>query len=217
MAAPIAHVFLAVGFLSVVAGRFNEKEFIRGTLFPDIRYLKVVQRGQTHFKNISLNDVKKEQNAFKAGVLFHSFVDEEREKFMVAHKVYERLPNFKFTTQALKLAEDQALMNLVDIKKYSDYFSGALLLEEQGYGIADEHVHAWHNFLREYFLGNMTYRDFTLKYFDLNDPESWSIKRNIFSWWYGNKINDTVEAILSDDILPKLIIDFYTLQLKKML
>lgn len=43
MAAPIAHVFLAVQMLAgPFKGLFNEKEFIVGASFPDIQYLKVV-------------------------------------------------------------------------------------------------------------------------------------------------------------------------------
>jgi hypothetical protein len=88
MAAPIAHIFLAV---QILVGPFkvmsHEKEFIIGTSFPDIRYLKVIERAETHFENVTLNDIKKETNSFKAGMLFHSFVDQKREEYMVVHRV----------------------------------------------------------------------------------------------------------------------------------
>src|SRR5438132_13939173 len=106
MAAPIAHIFLAVQMLAgPFHGLFDEKEFIVGTSFPDIRYLKVVSREETHFSHVTLEDIVQETDSFKAGMLFHSFVDEQREAYIIAHGFYGKIPSFRFTTQSLKFAE----------------------------------------------------------------------------------------------------------------
>ncbi len=96
MAAPIAHIFLAVQMLlGPLQGLFNEQEFILGTSFPDIRYLKVVQRADTHFTHVTLQDVLQEKSSFKAGMIFHSFVDEQREAYVVKNHFYKKFPSFR--------------------------------------------------------------------------------------------------------------------------
>lgn len=96
MAAPLAHIFLAAKMLTgPLKGFFNEKEFIIGTSFPDIHYLKVIERSETHAAHISLKIIMQEKDSFKAGMLFHSFVDKQRKHYMTMHKLYEKLPCFK--------------------------------------------------------------------------------------------------------------------------
>lgn len=209
MAAPIAHIFLAVHALAgLLKDTFNEKEFLVGTSFPDIRYLKVIGRAETHFKNVTLSTIKKESNSFKAGMLFHSFVDEKREEYIVRNNLYEKLPKFRFTSQALKFAEDQILKDLFDIKKYRGYFD-EIYPEEQLYTISDENINCWHSFLREYFSGMLTGWDLIMKYYDLNEPNAWFFKRWFFSWFYARKIDQVITTILQDDSAKKLILDFY--------
>jgi hypothetical protein len=114
MAAPIAQVYLALQILAEpLNGYFNEKEFLVGTSFPDIRYLKLIERTQTHYSNCTLDDIKKEKNSFKAGVLFHYFVDEKKEEYMLKNYIYEQLPQFRFISQSLKFAEDQLLRTML--------------------------------------------------------------------------------------------------------
>jgi hypothetical protein len=209
MAAPIAHVFLAIQFLAgPLQNMFNEEEFIVGTSFPDIRYLKVIGREETHFKDVSLQDIKKETNSFKAGMLFHSFVDEKREEYIVRNHFYEKVPNFRFTSQSLKFAEDQILMDYFDIKKYQSYFN-KIYPEERFYKISDENLRSWHNFLQGYFDGSITGRDLLMKYFDLNEPNAWPLKRWFFSWFYARSIEQAISTILHDEEAKKLILDFY--------
>ena len=104
------------------------KEFIFGTSFPDIRYLKVVSRTETHFTNVSLQDILQEKNSFKAGMVFHSFVDERREAYVVENHFYKKIPNFKFSSQSLKFAEDEILKSYLDIFKYHAYFDAILAI-----------------------------------------------------------------------------------------
>lgn len=209
MAAPIAHIFLALQMLAgPFEGYFNEREFILGTSFPDIRYLKVVERSETHFSGITLEAILQEKNSFKAGMLFHSFVDEQREAYVVENHFYEKIPTFRFTSQSLKFAEDELLRTLYNTKQYQSYFD-EIIEEERTYSIPDDDIHAWHTFLKEYFDENISSHELLMKYFDLHNPDAWSVKRCIFSWFYALKIEQTIFAIKTNAQLKKLILDFY--------
>lgn len=209
MAAPIAHIFLAVQLLAgPCKGLFNEKEFIVGTSFPDIRYLKVVERTETHFTNVTLQDILKEKDSFKAGMMFHSFVDEQREAYVVKNHLYDKIPAFRFTSQSLKFAEDELLKPRFHSIQYSGYFDD-ILDAEKAYGIDEQHIRVWHTLLQGYLKSEYSGHNFMMKYFDLNQPNAWLIKRWIFSWLYARKVQKTISFITHDTYLPDLLLDFY--------
>lgn len=212
MAAPIAHIFLALQILAgPLKGRFDEKEFLIGTSFPDIRYLKLIERADTHFHGVTLEDIKKEKDSFRAGMLFHSFVDEKREEYIEKNKIYERLPKFRFTTQSLKFAEDKILRSQFDVKRYEAYFNEPLA-QERAFNISDANITRWHDFLKGYFAKDISCRDLTMRYFDLHEPNSWFFKRWLVAWYYARKINSVVNDIVDNteyrDVKEK-IKDFY--------
>jgi hypothetical protein len=209
MAAPIAHIFLATQMLAgPFKGLFNEHEFIVGTSFPDIRYLKVVERTETHFTSVRLDDILQEKDSFKAGMLFHSYVDEQRESYILKHKIYEQLPQFRFTSQSLKFAEDEILKPHFDVALYSAYFDD-VLESELAYNISVEHVRSWHAFLQGYMRGDYSGHDLIMKYFDLNEPHAWLIKRWLFAWLYARKMNYTMSLIIDNKETKHLILNFY--------
>jgi hypothetical protein len=209
MAAPIAHIFLAVQMLAgPFAGLFNEKEFILGTSFPDIRYLKVVARAETHFCNVTLQQILQEKDSFKAGMLFHSFVDEQREDYVVSKNFYEKIPKFRFTSQSLKFAEDEILKTSFNIANYTHYFD-EIVAAQKNYNISEAHIRDWHNFLQGYFKGNYSGKYLILKYFDLNEPNAWYVKRLMFSWFYARKMQRVMTTIVNDTQMKDLILDFY--------
>lgn len=209
MAAPVSHIFLALQFLATPAGcSFDEKEFLVGTSFPDIRYLKCVKRTETHVTDVTLDDIAQEKDSFKAGVLFHSFVDEKREAFMEASGVNKTLPQFLFRSQALKFAEDIVVMDFFDVQKYSNYFD-CILAQETKFGILKDHIMQWHLFLTQYINKEFSAYDFIMKYYDINDPQSWWIKRAWFSWWYGRQFDQLVVTILADKLTKAQINKFY--------
>lgn len=209
MAAPIAHIFLAVQMLSgPLKGIFDEKEFIIGTSFPDIRYLKVVERTETHVQHVTLQDIFKEKDSFKAGLLFHSFVDEQRETYMIRHNVYQKLPQFRFSSQSLKFAEDELLKAHFDIAHYGNYFDDILDAETM-YGIDVQHIRAWHTFLQGYCNGDYSGQDLIMQYFDLNEPDAWFIKRWLFAWFYARKMSHTMSLVIDTKETRDLILNFY--------
>jgi len=209
MAAPIAHIFLAMQMLAgPFDGLFNEIEFIVGTSFPDIRYLKVISRDETHFCNVTLDDIVQEKDSFKAGMLFHSFVDEQREAYILAHKFYSKIPSFRFVTQSLKFAEDEILRTLFDSSEYSSYFD-EILEQEKAYPINIKHIQTWHRFLGEYCSGAYSCRELIMKYFDIMEPHAWLIKKYLFMWLYVSKMEQVVSYITKNKWAKKAILDFY--------
>src|SRR4030043_1902184 len=84
MAAPITHIVLTEKVFDKFFSDKKRKDFYIGTVFSDIGYLGVVDRQSTHFplQELKLEDVKKEQNSFTAGVEIYSLVDDIRERFI---------------------------------------------------------------------------------------------------------------------------------------
>lgn len=151
MAAPIAHIVCALALLN---GGFIDVEdksaFIIGTSFPDIRYLGVISRDQTHVKNVTWKDVKNAATSFEQGRLLHSLLDEEREKFVEHYNLYDLVSSERFRTHVLKFYEDiflyETVKNWPEIAHYFD----TVLQEESDYGIEGSDIVAWHNVLKHY-------------------------------------------------------------------
>jgi hypothetical protein len=48
-----------------------------------------------------------------------------------------------------------------------------------------------------------------MKYFDMAEPNAWSIKRWLFMWIYVKKMEQVISFIAEDRKAKKLILDFY--------
>ena len=107
MSAPITHIVIAKELLDTQPDTFSKRDFFIGTSFPDIRYLKVIERDKTHNPKTTLSEVLNTTNSFRSGLLFHSLVDEVREKSIQDNDIYSLIPKLKYITQALKLVEDE--------------------------------------------------------------------------------------------------------------
>jgi hypothetical protein len=151
MANQITHAVLAEAAASDLFGTFDRASFFIGTVFPDIRYLKVIDREKTHIKNLTFSDVLGEKDSFLAGVKYHSLTDEVREAYMVGNEVYARLPSSPYLTQALKMYEDELLYAKVqDWSRVGDYL-GQVLDKETAMGIPAGHIERWHTLVQDYF------------------------------------------------------------------
>ncbi|OGT36016.1 MAG: hypothetical protein A3F11_05760 [Gammaproteobacteria bacterium RIFCSPHIGHO2_12_FULL_37_14] len=149
MAAPVTHILLALQILPSLPDK-DEKEFIIGTSFPDIRYLNCISRDKTHQKDVTLEKIKAEQSSFKAGMMFHALVDEVREKFMQGHKVYSLVPKSIVTAHALKFNEDALLSDKVPLYKVASYFD--VILPEELDLVNYDYAKTWHKALKKYLL-----------------------------------------------------------------
>lgn len=151
MASQITHIILAEKGLNRTPCKFDRGSFLVGTVFPDIRYLKVIDREKTHFKGLYLRDILEERDSFTAGLKYHSLVDEVREKYMVEKGIYDLFPSSKLITQALKAYEDEVLYsNVSDWNQVVAYLDKVLPEETELVEQMDK-VKAWHSLMQRYF------------------------------------------------------------------
>jgi len=164
MAAPITHIALTEKIFDKFFKDKIRKDFFIGTSFPDIRYLKVVDRDKTHYDGLSIADLGNDES-FSAGVKFHSILDHTREKFIVENDTYSLCPESKYITQSLKILEDEIFYQHVkDWTVYTEYLNEILQVEID-YGVAEKDLKKWHSLLQQYFQqqpDNNAVRNFTL-------------------------------------------------------
>lgn len=165
-AAPATHVFFAELYFKICKPHYTEKEkaaFIRGTLFPDIRYLANIPREKTHAEDVSLKKIVGMKSPYRAGKLFHSFVDNQRAQVVKREKIDKLLHvegMGKKTIAALlpknlqatfiKVVEDELCFKKID----NEMVRRALVNfdpEEKNEGIPYATLREWHGYLRNYF------------------------------------------------------------------
>jgi hypothetical protein len=149
MATPITHIALTEKVFDQFFKGKIRKDFFIGTLFPDIRYLKVIDRDETHYNHLSISDLGNDES-FSAGVKFHSILDHVRENFIVVNNTYSLCPESKYIKQSLKMLEDEMFYQHVkDWTVYADYLN-EILQVERDYGIVAKDLKKWHSLLQEY-------------------------------------------------------------------
>lgn len=200
MAAPITHIVLTEKVFDKFFSDKKRQDFYIGTVFSDIRHLEVVDRKSTHFplQELKLEDVKKEQNSFTAGLKFHSLVDDVREKFIESKNVYSLIPESKYKTQVLKLLEDELYYDKV--KNWVEFvnFLDDILPEETSFNIQERDIKKWHEILQKYFS---------------HKPDK-EIRKNLakelnFSEEGQKEIVNFVEEIRSSERIKQIIEEFY--------
>lgn len=151
MAGPIGHIVFLAKIFDEYFSDLVKKDFFIGTSFPDIRYLRVIEREKTHFNHVTLSDIRK-NDAFMSGVKFHSLVDEIRERYMEDHDIYSLCPESKYITQSLKILEDEIYYS--SIQNWDEYiqYLNEILPEQVNFGVRSEDVRRWHTFLQHYFV-----------------------------------------------------------------
>lgn len=150
MPLPITHIVLTEKVFNKFFKNKTKKDFFIGTLFPDIRYLKVIAKNKTHYTNLSVSTLNKAE-PFLAGIKFHSILDQAREKFILENNTYSLCPKSKYITHSLKILEDEIFYrHIKDWKAYIDYLNEILPLEKK-YKIAESDLKRWHLLLQRYF------------------------------------------------------------------
>lgn len=167
MAAGITHIVLAEKIFAKYFCGSNKKEFLIGTIFPDIRYLGVIGREKTHFHDMTLVKAQKEKDSFLAGMKIHSLIDWLRVKFL-----RDKLKNPKFVKQFLTFKNSSVVLKQIDdskinsclklledemfypkSKNWSEYieYIEDILPQELNFGITENDVQRWHERLINYF------------------------------------------------------------------
>lgn len=149
MAAPITHIVLAEEFLRRYPAAVAS-DFIIGTSFPDIRYLGVIAREETHDPDVDLQDILNEPDAFSAGMKHHVLADLVREKFIQDRDAYSSAPKSGYVTQAVKLYEDEMLYGRIHDRGSLATAFGRIIDQERKFSIAANDIGRWHDLLREY-------------------------------------------------------------------
>jgi hypothetical protein len=153
-AGPIEHAFLSKMLFEKHPKYTCEERhaFIVGTLFPDIRYLGEAARHETHYHEMSLEEVLREPSPFLAGVKFHSYVDIERENFIRSHGIYHKIQFLspENTCTFLKFLEDEIIYH------QSSWHECSLALqtiypEEYNWGMEEKSLTMWHKMLTALF------------------------------------------------------------------
>lgn len=149
-AGPIMHVYLAEKWLERYGKSFTEddkRKFIVGTLFPDIRYLGVLTREQTHETGLTLYDIQACPNRWEAGKKLHCFVDEVRAHFADQSAIYSILHQTvpeEHSGTLLKLIEDAFVQSRINVASACSYLS-TIEPEEEATGVKLEALKQWHN------------------------------------------------------------------------
>lgn len=144
MPSPTAHVYYGQAYLTRHLSH-DPGAFLRGTVFPDIRYLAEIERSRTHLMGVSLNDVQAEIDPWQAGRLFHCWLDEAWADYFGQWGLdrYDHSNDHKL--RALKLMEDDQLQRLLkddEVKRLAEAVQGD---DQQAlaYGVTVEEVGRW--------------------------------------------------------------------------
>ncbi len=130
----------------------QRRAFIVGTLFPDIRYLGVLKREETHEKELTKQAIIAEkENPFEAGRKLHVWVDEIREQFVEEQEVYKMVPSpvYKQRASFLKIVEDALIWNELDVAFIVEALRVGDPGEEQ-FNVGTENLKKWHQILSHY-------------------------------------------------------------------
>lgn len=150
MAGPVTHVILADKVFTKYFQGMDRGDFIVGTSLPDIRYLGVVERNKSHFKNVVIKELTV-LSSFEAGFKFHSLVDMAREDYLKNSEYYSLFPASNLLTQASKVFEDRVLYNkLNNWGEIINYFD-RIYKDELNLRISEEAIGKWHKILKNYF------------------------------------------------------------------
>lgn len=151
-AGPITHAVLADKWMAAheTYSDDQKRDFIIGTLFPDIRYLGVIKRNQTHEKGVTVSRLLEKQSEFTKGKRLHALVDIAREKLVVRWKIYHKIkqvPDQSHKALFLKLLEDEILFSKPaykedwsKIQRYLTYIHP----EEKAFEIELADLKRWH-------------------------------------------------------------------------
>jgi hypothetical protein len=148
----LTHIVIA---LSLVSGDLKEEaknDFFIGTVFPDIRYLGVVDRNKTHKKDVTWKDVANEKSWFQKGFLLHSLVDELFDEFVTKNYSSVSTKNSPDGLVAIKVFQDLTLAKKSpdsDWKTVEAYFDKSCP-EESEFEIDKDKLLMWHKFVQQY-------------------------------------------------------------------
>lgn len=155
-AGPVTHLYFADFWLKTQNIDLDETEkklFFAGTLFPDIRYLGVIRRSETHPKKVNLAHLKDfcKKDPFSCGMYLHAYIDMERAKFVKSYKISRHLRTIPHTLRDkfLKFFEDELLAETTNTNNTLISLNH-VYKEELSHGVQEHDVKRWHRYLQVY-------------------------------------------------------------------
>lgn len=151
MAAPIFHIVFAYIALGYLPSSIDKAEFIRGTSFPDIRYMANIPRKKTHLTPVTWERIANERSSFKAGMMFHNLLDEIRIKEL-EKSYYDKQANNNQNRLSQKMAEDVLIYSKLspdEWEEIAEYFN-TISPEAKSFGVKEYISKKWFTALSKY-------------------------------------------------------------------
>ncbi len=218
MPAPITHIALALLALPSLPDK-DPKAFIVGASLPDIRYLGVATRDETHLKNPSWEHIKKTRSSCMAGFEFHALVDEAHNAYLEQHHVYWRLPKVwnrsTWSSQHLKFFEDLRFYPRIPDSTWQTVVdSFETIYPDELTIIPDKHaLSVWHTRLQDYLSQKPT--PATIRAFVNMKIPAWygfflSIPMAIYAYYRSMQFSMGLSKALDNQLLCSQVDGFYT-------
>jgi len=148
---PATHVLVAETAYPLYFNHLDHQAFIIGTCYPDIRYPAQIDRDLTHIHNVSI-EAMQTQTAFRAGLLFHTYVDDFWNHYIGQYKkrLYNIVPKHRPTFHTLKILQDRYLYD--QLEYWSQIVSELEMIhpEELTFGASEQAVRNWHAMIQHY-------------------------------------------------------------------
>jgi hypothetical protein len=148
MPAEVTHIIFADHFLKKYP-KFERADFLVGTLFPDIRYLGVIAREETHPEVTNIDQVLGAYNSFDAGWKFHSYLD-----YILNDPYYQAFQRNDNKVRAAKFYQDMIVYR--EVEDWESIIACLRPKEDLPLGVIAEDRDRWYGLLREYFKANPT-------------------------------------------------------------
>lgn len=148
---PSAHAVLTEKLYTSLFSNYEKGKFFVGALFPDIRYLGVIEKSQTHKAGVTRQDVFKETNPFYAGALFHAHLDLVEQKYWDNTGIYQWGPKTQFINPVIRYIQDRVLYDkIANWEELKTYFN-KIFPEQLAYNILEKDIVRWHDGLKMIF------------------------------------------------------------------
>mgnify|MGYP001052503995 CR=1 FL=1 len=175
---PATHILIAEKVYDQYFSHLDRKDFLLGTSFPDIRYPAKLNRHQTHLPNRSFQEIQS-QNAFTAGMMFHSFVDKLWNVYIDKDRpsLLSAFPWNIPMLHTMKVLQDVFLYDRYkEWLKIAQYFS-TILPEESHFGAGGQMIVRWHDVLAYYLSKPPTIDDLEMLHISLPSEVIEEIRR----------------------------------------
>jgi len=148
---PATHVLVAETAYPLYFNHLDHRSFIIGTCYPDIRYPAQIDRDLTHIHDVPIEEMQT-QTAFRAGLLFHTYVDDFWNGYIAQYKgrLYDLVPKHRPTFHTLKILQDCYLYDQLDNWPQIATALEIILPEELTFGASKQAVRDWHAMIQHY-------------------------------------------------------------------